>query len=298
MRNISILSALLICISCNVEEKEVISEVEMNEANEKSSIDPPGTYPEIKDISISKLKRISDAWEHRNIYCSDNQDEAFHEIKAIERDGDISYVVFSSVEENDGFTFYFNEFDGMGELMSRHELKGGDHSLRDKINMRVEGDYVFYFSTLSGRKANYFSLVSGDHGDTTSNVIDWDRNKSDNFTSDFTSPSGNKVITFYDTKLILRDLTDKSTDTLINQEYRGSWSFGQGCWNDESTKFYFDNSGSVACIWEIDIERKTLNKIVSEHYADHPFFFVKDSTSYIAYCENNCIKVATVKTNL
>jgi len=279
--------------ACGLDDKEVSIGDAIEQEHEESSMDPKGTYPVVLESSIPKLDFISDAWESSDIYCSDRPGEKFHQIRVIERHQEISYVVFSTVEAEEGVTFFFNEFDGMGELMSRKELPGVDYSFNDKINLRLQGNYVFYFKTLDNKQAKYFSLETGEHGDTTDNVIEWDRNYLEYGAPDFPSPSRNKVIQLYDTKLVLRDLTDKSSDTLIDQEYRGSWSFGQGVWNKESTKFHFDNSGSVACIWEIDIERKTLNKIVSEHYAKHPFFFMKDGTRYIVYCENNCIKITT-----
>jgi len=284
---------ILFLAACSDQNGQVDSELVSEVTTEDAEMDPPGTYPEIAEFSRTKLKPIASPWESRNIFCSEDPSESFHEIRAIDRDGEISYVVFSSIEHRNGFTFYFNEFDGMGELMSRHELERADYSLRDKINLQRHGDYLCYFTSLESRIAKYFSLVTGEHGDTTDNMIEWDLHGMENITADFTAPNGSLVITLYSTKLVLRDLTDKSTDTLINQEYRGSWSFGRGSWDDKSTKFYFDNSGAVACIWEVDVERKTLNKIVPEHYADHPFFFNKDSTTYIAYCENNCIKVTT-----
>ncbi|MBL4736331.1 MAG: hypothetical protein JKY18_13540 [Flavobacteriales bacterium] len=293
-RLLTLLSSLIFCIACNVQEQEINSELEVPGSIEDTEMDPPGTYPEIIAGSAPELTAIAVPWEQSEIYCSNNASESFYQIRAIDRDGEISYIVFSSSENRKGLSFYFNEFDGMGELMSRRELDNANYSLSDKINLQRKGDYIFYFSSLEDRHARYFSLITGEHGDTVQKVIDWDRHHSESFTSDFTSPSGNKVVTFYDTKLVLRDLTDKSTDTLINQEYSGVWSFGQGSWNDKSTKFYFDNSGGVACIWELDVENKTLNKIVPEHYSDHPFFFVKDSTNYIAYCENHCIKLATI----
>ena len=291
-RLLTLLLVSLLLVSCNTGNEEDETLPVASPTLKEFEVEPRGTYPEILGASIPKLRPNLTPWESSEIFCSENMNESFHQIRAIERNGEVSYVVFSSIELNDGFSFYFNEYDGMGQLMSRQHLQGADFSISDKINLQRKDDFVFYFTNLEKRQTKYFSLETGEHGDTTDKVMDWELQ---NFAPNFTSPSRSLVITLYDTKLVLRDLTDKSIDTLINQEYRGSWSFGQGCWNDQSTKFYFDNSGAVACIWELDVEGKALNKIVPEHYADHPYFFTKDGTEYITYCENNCIKLATVQ---
>ena len=124
-------------------------------------------------------------------------------------------------------------------------------------------------------------------------MIDWDFHKTENFSSTYRAPNASLMVTFYQGNLVLQDLTDKSADTLIFAGDVHGWDFGQGTWNDASTKFYFDNSGAMACIWELDVERKTLNKIITEHSAEQPFHFQKDSTSYVVYTDLGCIKVAT-----
>lgn len=287
---------LFFCMSCT-EERSIDESVD-GEYNENIDyVDSLRPIRAVKyDLSSPKLKLITDEWESSIIYCAENEQEFISQVRAINRNGEITYVALSTIlEQNDALTVHFKEFDGMGQLMSKRLLKGADFSIVDGINLRREGDYLFYYESLESHQAKYFSLLTGEHGDTTEKMIAWDFHRMNNFTTSHRAPNGSLLVTFYNSNLILNDLTDKSTDTLIRAENVQGWSFGLGTWNDESTKFYFDNSGWMACIWELDVERKTLNKIVPGHSAEHPFFFKKDSTSYIVYTEFGCIKLATLK---
>ncbi|MFY0674043.1 MAG: hypothetical protein JXQ87_11585 [Bacteroidia bacterium] len=84
----------------------------------------------------------------------------------------------------------------------------------------------------------------------------------------------------------------------INQEYLGNWAFGTGCWSDNDTRFYFDNSGPVACIWEIDFVNRTLDKIVPEHNAAKPNYITGTSKPQVIYYEDGYIKIAERKEQL
>lgn len=77
-----------------------------------------------------------------------------------------------------------------------------------------------------------------------------------------------------------------STDFEVPGAY---WCFGLGSWNEEGNKFYFDNSGEMACIWEIDLVANTLDKIVPEHQAKIPICI----SGIVYYCENNLLKKVT-----
>lgn len=47
-------------------------------------------------------------------------------------------------------------------------------------------------------------------------------------------------------------------------------------WSNDSSKLYFDNSGSSACIWELDFNSNQVNKIVPEHEAENPVVYGDD----------------------
>jgi len=97
-------------------------------------------------------------------------------------------------------------------------------------------------------------------------------------------------INFFDLKLIdhEKDITYDflTTDFEVPGAY---WCFGLGSWNEDCNKFYFDNSGEMACIWEINLVDNTLDKIVPEHEAEMPICI----GGIVYYCENNMIKKAT-----
>lgn len=69
--------------------------------------------------------------------------------------------------------------------------------------------------------------------------------------------------------------------------------FGSMCWHSNEDKLYFDNSGyDYRCIWEADIRKKHMKKIIPEHKAIHPFFFKRLNKEYITYVEENKIMLA------
>ncbi|MCU4157326.1 hypothetical protein J1N10_15220 [Carboxylicivirga sp. A043] len=120
----------------------------------------------------------------------------------------------------------------------------------------------------------------------------------------FPSHSGKLRVEFKDVNLILHKmkiveddfagdlLVPISSETLISQQYDGSWSFGSGVWNNDETKFYFDNTGAVACIWQLDIAKNTLNKIVPEHEAFNPIFLEIGAEKVLGYFLGHSIMIA------
>ncbi len=97
--------------------------------------------------------------------------------------------------------------------------------------------------------------------------------------------------------LAIHDAENFTTDSIISEipfkkggpRYTG-WDFHSGDWNDDSKRFYFDNEGGNACIWELDIENKTITKIVPEHSAKSPYYYNyqgKDCVVYWDYYKDN-----------
>jgi len=65
-------------------------------------------------------------------------------------------------------------------------------------------------------------------------------------------------------------------------------------WSNDDKVIYFDNHNlAIACIWRYDLITKELTKIVPEHEAKAPFAFLYNGKEYVAYIEENMIKVAT-----
>ncbi|TXR54318.1 hypothetical protein [Reinekea thalattae] len=92
--------------------------------------------------------------------------------------------------------------------------------------------------------------------------------------------------------VMLNDYTTNTSSLLFIVGYV-DFIIGQFEWSDDSTKFYFDNSGGFACIWEYDIENKRLHKIVPEHEAKYPYYLNIEGREFIFYREGAKIMVAT-----
>jgi len=69
---------------------------------------------------------------------------------------------------------------------------------------------------------------------------------------------------------------------------------GAAQWSANGQTIFFDNSGvCMACIWKLDLATKKITKIVPEHNALSPWFFQVGKQQFIAYTQNNAIKIAT-----
>lgn len=55
-------------------------------------------------------------------------------------------------------------------------------------------------------------------------------------------------------------------DQVMDKNDKG-WSLVNPVWNETRPVLYFDNSGDFACVWRVDLQNKTLEKIVPEHEA-------------------------------
>ncbi|WP_158977205.1 hypothetical protein [Cellulophaga sp. L1A9] len=78
-------------------------------------------------------------------------------------------------------------------------------------------------------------------------------------------------------------------DYIIDNDSDKKLFFGGLDWHNTKNILYFDNSGfNYRCIWEADLEKKQVIKIVPEHEAIHPFFI---NEKYIAYIQNNKIMI-------
>ncbi|WP_417785164.1 hypothetical protein [Tenacibaculum sp.] len=100
-----------------------------------------------------------------------------------------------------------------------------------------------------------------------------------------------------DIKFKLSDfLPDLNKDEMYyDPETKKSVLIGGITWNSTKNKLYFDNSGmTYRCIWEIDLDKNKLTKIVPEHEAIHPYFFEINGIEYIAYTEENKIMICSL----
>ncbi len=95
------------------------------------------------------------------------------------------------------------------------------------------------------------------------------------------------------TGISLYDLKTKKRNILFKQVYSGDWSIQRVIWSDDSGAVYFDNSGSVACIWKYDLAERRLQKIVPEHSAVKPVFLRYGGKDYILYSDGERVMIAT-----
>ena len=242
-------------------------------------------HPHILTNSLNDLTITKRNWESTFLLCSEN--ESFIFVKKI---NSRRYIAVSSLEINNTYNFYFYDLTEKGEILEKSKLQNSDYSINNKHNFIITEEAVYYFTKKIERKEFCYNLENRKHFPSSKNILDWNKIEDWKEHSKFISPDKNHSIELTDVNLIHKDLNNKKIDTLISQQYDGTWSFGTGCWDNNSKKFYFDNSGAVACIWELDLSNKTLDKIVPEHWATSPILMNDSLNTEILYCENGCIK--------
>ena len=256
-------------------------------AEEKSN--HPDT--EILSSSLHNLTLVNKKWNAKEfILCS--EDETFLLIKQTKENN----LIAISVNRSKSFFFYELTIDG--DILSKYKIEGADYSILRWENFLVWENHVTYYNNNSSEKL-FFEYNAITHAHTKDVRAKYFNCMGEEYTIEqmnkYHSPNFNYLIEFSNTNLTLVTYKNHqlvNIDTLISQEYEGSWSFGTGAWNASSDKFYFDNSGAVACIWELDIINKTLDKIVPEHTATAPIVFESnEDKTVIVYCEENCIKM-------
>ena len=73
-----------------------------------------------------------------------------------------------------------------------------------------------------------------------------------------------------------------------------NWLIGDISWSEDNKVIYFDNASErMACIWRYELLTGVLEKIVPEHEAKYPYVYTYKGKEYVAYVENNEIKLAT-----
>lgn len=261
--------------------------------------------------TIKGLSYVKNRWEASILY-SFKENET---ITTLRKFCDSSLI---AITENftDSVRYFFNEIDLSGNLLHRSKLNGevfniininnfisnGNGNIYYMLNFESEIVYQYDVSTKKHKIArNYYDHLNPNYYSSPKGrfkiyeVIDekiklnFDKLSTTYLTNSFTSPDNRYSITLNTYNLELKDNTLGVTYELIKTDFWPSnwyWCFGLGNWNSESDKFYFDNSGVVACIWEIDIKKNTLDKIVSEHDAIMPLV----SNKTIFYIEKNQIK--------
>ncbi|NOQ75480.1 MAG: hypothetical protein GQ574_25955 [Crocinitomix sp.] len=248
--------------------------------------------PQIYSSSLRNLQLVQNYWQASFVLCGN--EETFFLVKLIESDDTIqNLIAISSLEgaRNGSREFYFYHFNLDGDIYSKELLRKADYHIQGSDNFtQMDGDILFYLNK-SQKDFRSYEIAS-----RTMNIKVNRQELSSNDNSlwgrDFPSPSKNKEVKILGNGTTLICTNDLGEfDTLITQEYTGNWSIGTVAWSTDENKFYFDNSGGVACIWEIDLVARTIDKIVAEHEASNPIYLLNNGIASVIYCENNCIKL-------
>jgi hypothetical protein len=255
---------------------------------------------EIVQKSLKGLKLIDDQWVCEKIFCIEDENEHFIFAKQVK---DKVFAV-SEIWIGNQINYYLNVFSLHSTNTDRVKLSDARRVLFNNSNFIVKNNHVNVFVSNNRIVEYQYDLRLEKLSNVYSQKITGNVSSAETFASSFQSPSGKLKVEFMDVNLILHkmklvendwDRYDTTSDTLISQIYEGSWSFGMGVWSKDETKFYFDNSGAVACIWELDLTKKTLNKIVPEHEAFNPIILEIDKEKVLGYLVGNSIMVAKPK---
>lgn len=67
---------------------------------------------------------------------------------------------------------------------------------------------------------------------------------------------------------------------------------GNFSWTSDSRALYFDNHSVLeACIWRLDMQTRSVTKVVPYHAAFFPYCFTAGANGYVAYTQKNSIRV-------
>lgn len=219
--------------------------------------------------SVRGLSIVQNIWENDTICSFDDIDH----ITTLRQLTDTSLIVvtFKHAIYNE---YRFYEISINGDILHDTLLPYCNYpDISDENNFEVnEHGNVYYMLDYDSKEIYNYSALSKSH-----ELIDYKMKKNKyRFPSsepEFISPDEHYTIILDLHELKLRDNNNGILYELIsaNKSLNNlEWCFGIGSWNDESTKFYFDNSGEVACIWEINLDKQTLDKIIPEHEARLP----------------------------
>jgi hypothetical protein len=241
----------------------------------------------IAEEALLAVERKSESWGSIEIYRSGNADERFYQVRAFEYRERPLFIFFGANFQTDEINVYVVEYDGAVILQRRVPYRRGSGYYFDNSgNIRMKDDMVYCFID-----REYNCIVIDLATREVMLTDDYPFERTPPFRAEFISPSGGKTAKVGTISLTVVDNSTGEEAVLFRQPYSGSWSIGQVAWADDDV-FYFDNSGAVACIWKVDLADNTLSKIVPEHNARHPFAYNDGHRHFVAYIEENRVKVA------
>jgi hypothetical protein len=222
--------------------------------------------------------------------------------------GDFDFLNYAQVGNNSIVAFLgkpanqysFAHIQLNGQILSENLIDEPHQFSKTNLNFKIFETEVHFYIQLDSIEYLY-DLETRQLNIAENKLLDWTNimNLNWQLIDEFNSPSGRYEVDFNGgTDLILKDYDSTMVYDLIKQEYLGNWSFGTCTWSTNENCFYFDNSGAVACIWEVNIKEMTLDKIVPEHHAGNPLYLKGTTTPSILYEEDGCLKIVERKEKL
>jgi hypothetical protein len=251
--------------------------------------------------SLNGLELINHKWNKELLFKVENENEQFIYLKQVQS----TLFAISELRLGSQNDKYLNVFTINSSKRHRVKLSNLKFGILNDSNFKLTDNKVNIFVSNEKLVEYQYDLKDEELINVSTMKIQGHANAGRRtYQSSFPSYSGKLRVEFKDVDLILHKmklveddfagnlLVPISTETLISQQYDGSWSFGSGVWNIDETKFYFDNTGAVACIWELDVEKNTLNKIVPEHEAFKPIMIDIGTEKVLGYFLGNSIMIA------
>jgi hypothetical protein len=155
-------------------------------------------------------------------------------------------------------------------------------ALRDD---RVENVYVF---TDQSKNA---PLKTGSLIDSISRSWVKSNNENNFLYNNFEHEGSDTILTILDSNNIAYEFSFNGLETAYSDQI-GSFIVGYLSWDYSGKNLFFCNSNiEIACIWQVDVDDRTVEKIVPEHDAIHPFYFEYKGRPYVLYVENNKLMI-------
>lgn len=253
-------------------------------------------------------------WRRKTLVSTPNHEVFQPRAKIVDGDLFIFYL-----EKQNGFDpgpIFLSEYNVQTKKAKRVDqlhYGGLGYYFNTSQNLKIVGDYVYYFAGRQGdgrkykigsnepatdesffhERDDWFITATSPNGRyiAAANSNNWAQSALENATTDYLLAMGDERGEF--TGISIYDKASKEVKILFKQEYTGGWSIGNIIWADDNTRIFFDNAGAVACIWEYRITERKLRKIVPEHSAWYPFFFRYRNKDYILYVDRGNLMVAT-----
>lgn len=233
--------------------------------------------------TVKDLRYVQNLWFDTLFLSFDEKEKITEFIKL-----DSNRILLETTKNNTAFLYVF---DLEGKQLNKKEL--------DLVNNYYYSNYTLhkqkvYCTSWSKSQKDKFWEITPDSL-FIKEIVDSKecfhlfRSKNYDLYDKYPSPNDSLTVRMDYNEMFLNNNMYDDEYLLINihsDSYWADWCFNNVYWHDNSKKFYFDNSGEIACIWEVDLERKTIDKIVPEHFAEFPVYI----NNAVYYLDRGCIR--------